>query len=141
MNIPKVVKNEAQRNGLRALKLIGKLDSRVIFAEAPLLDDEGNPMPTGLPRLIIYSDNKVEFVEGEEALNILSRTEERKAIEAGYCSETIGMGPNGGCRTLCYFYDSEGAPCEESEAATMQILEFDAENICIFSLITESTNS
>lgn len=37
-----------------------------------LLDDDGLPMPTGLPRLVIAKEENYSLIFGDEALNILS---------------------------------------------------------------------
>lgn len=78
----------------------------------------------------------INFVNMEQRLS--KSEEEAEAIAAGFCSATYGETPHGGRKTLCYFYDKSGNPCNESEAATLQILEFDANNICVFSIITEA---
>ena len=91
----------------------------------------------GLPVVYCFDGQEVKQLEDEEAIKIISKNEERKAIISGFCKETIGERPHGGARELCYFYDQEGNPCKETEAKKFQILEFDKENNCIFSMITE----
>lgn len=57
--------------------------------------------------------------------------------EPGTFSANNGPTPHGGVKTVAYFYDKDGNPCEEGNAAKIQILEFDASDVCIFSLIAE----
>ena len=67
-----------------------------------------------------------------------SNNPEAEAITAGVCVATYGETPHGGYKTLCYYFDESGCPCKENKAATLQILEFDKNNNCVFSLITEA---
>ena len=56
----------------------------------------------------------------------------------GTFSVTEAPTPHGGVKTVVYFFDKEGEPCLEAEAAKLQILEYDASGICVFSLISET---
>ena len=71
METPEIVKKIAAQNGLREMVFVGKVPGADVFGEAPLLDAEGDPVPTGLPRLVVLDDNGASFVEGEEALSLL----------------------------------------------------------------------
>ena len=45
--------------------------------------------------------------------------------------------PNGGVRMIGYFFDKDGNRCEEEKASQVQILEFDENDVCVFSIISE----
>lgn len=54
-----------------------------------------------------------------------------------YSAVTYGDTPHGGVKTVAYFFDASGNRCREEDAASIQILEFDNNNTCVFSLIAE----
>ncbi len=52
------------------------------------------------------------------------------------CREVIGKTPHGGVRMVAHFFDENGKPCLERNAKTIQILEYDNNDVCIFSVIS-----
>lgn len=72
MEIPKAVREEAKKQGFsREIKYLGKSRSFEVFSQAPILDNEGNPVPTGLPSLIIWGEGKVKYICGKKAFKNL----------------------------------------------------------------------
>ena len=64
-------------------------------------------MILGMPVVYCFDGQEVKQLEYEEAIKILSKNEERKALISGFCKETIGGElPHGGARELCYFLTS-----------------------------------
>ena len=52
--------------------------------------------------------------------------------------EEFGETPNGGVRTVAYFFDGKDRPCEESHAKVVQIIEYDKDDNVVFSIISHS---
>lgn len=48
-----------------------------------------------------------------------------------------GPTPHGGVVMVAYFYDAKDRRCVESKSKTTQILEFDDDGECIFSIISK----
>lgn len=46
----------------------------------------------------------------------------------------IGATPHGGVKMTAFFYDADGKPCAESAAVTTHIIEYDKNDVPIFSL-------
>ena len=77
MEIPKAVREEAKQQGFsREIKYLGKSGSFEVYSQSPILDKEGNPVPTGLPSLVIWGEGKAKYVNGTKALKILSKIKE-----------------------------------------------------------------
>ena len=43
--------------------------------------------------------------------------------------------PHGGVKEVANFFDKDGNPCKEGMAHTIQILEYDENDVCVFSII------
>ena len=71
MDIPEIIKQEAETRGWSSVKLVGEKDGMLLFAEPPLIDDDGYIVPTGLPKYIMLAGGKVIYVDGESGLGIL----------------------------------------------------------------------
>ncbi len=46
--------------------------------------------------------------------------------------EIIGLTPNGGVKSVAYYTDARGKPCDKAAAVRMEIVELDAEGKPIF---------
>ena len=55
-------------------------------------------------------------------------------MEDNHSKTTYGKTPHGGVKMVGYFFDKEGKPCEEKEAVTVLIGEYDKDDKCIFSV-------
>lgn len=71
--IPKIVLSEAEKHGLCEMEYIGEIDGTQVYGEVGEVDEDGFPIPTGLPCLILLKDGKTELVGGTEALRLLGR--------------------------------------------------------------------
>lgn len=52
------------------------------------------------------------------------------------CREVVGETPHGGVRMVGYFFDSNGKPCRENDAKSVQIIEYDESNNVVFTMIS-----
>ena len=52
------------------------------------------------------------------------------------CREVVGKTPHGGVRMVAHFFDKKGKPCLEKNAKSTQIVEYDKNGICVFSVIS-----
>lgn len=73
MNIPKIVKDEAEKQGLGEMFYVGTFGETQVYEEASMVGEDGLPVPTGLPCCILLTNGKTEFVGGIKALELLSR--------------------------------------------------------------------
>lgn len=73
MNIPKIVKDEAEKQGLGEMFYVGTFGETQVYEEACMVGEDGLPVPTGLPCCILLTNGKTEFVGGIKALELLSR--------------------------------------------------------------------
>lgn len=73
MDIPKIVLDAAHKHGLGEMEYIGNVDGAQVYGERGQVDEDGFPIPTGLPCLILLKDGKTDFVGGVEALQLLGR--------------------------------------------------------------------
>ncbi len=55
-----------------------------------------------------------------------------------FYSVSYGKTPNGGVKTVAYFFAADGSPCREEDARSVQILEYDQNDVCVFSLKSQS---
>lgn len=69
-NIPDIVKKTAEENGFNCVSYAGVLDTSQVFSVG-VIDEEGNPIPMGMPTFIILKDNKPKMISGYKGLDIL----------------------------------------------------------------------
>ena len=70
MKIPKIIKEEAEKEGLNSVGFIGKRRGKDAF-DVGYVDENGEAVPTGLPVIYLFDGKTVETVYGEEALELL----------------------------------------------------------------------
>ncbi len=52
-------------------------------------------------------------------------------------SRTVeGPTPNGGVRMTAFFFDANDQPCEEKESVSVQIIEYDENDVPVFTIIS-----
>lgn len=68
--IPKIVLDEAKKQGLGEMEYRGKYNNAEVYGEVGEVDKDGFPVPTGLPCYILLKDGKTECIDGLEALRI-----------------------------------------------------------------------
>lgn len=73
MEVPRIVKEEAQRQGLGEMFYVGTFNETQVYEEAGIVGEDGLPIPTGLPCCILLTNGKTEFVGGVKALELLGR--------------------------------------------------------------------
>ena len=68
--IPNCVLEVQKKYGFNSSELIGFTDKEIVFSIS-LTDENGFSLPTGLPVLVLVSnDNTYRVIQGEEALNL-----------------------------------------------------------------------
>ena len=76
MKIPDAVQSVAKKHNLENMVYVGEIGNIQVFENDFGLDDQGNPMVTGLPMLITLENDHAKFVGDIDALRILGRLEE-----------------------------------------------------------------
>lgn len=70
MKIPKIIKDKAEEQGFNAIEFIGVKNGFQVFSVG-CVDEEENPLPTGLPTVFLLKGDKISVVSGLEALDLL----------------------------------------------------------------------
>lgn len=70
--IPDIIKEEAARNGFNSIEYAGRLDGSDYYAVG-IVDENGGPVPTGLPTFIKDCDNKLSIISGLDGLDLCSQ--------------------------------------------------------------------
>lgn len=70
MKIPKIIKDKAAEQGFNAIEFIGVKNGSQAFSVG-CVDEEGNPLPTGMPTVFLLKGDKISVVSGLEALDLL----------------------------------------------------------------------
>lgn len=70
MDIPKIISQKAAEQGYNSVEYLGKRDDAQAFAVGKC-DDDGNPLPTGLPTVFLLRGNEIEVIDGLNALALL----------------------------------------------------------------------
>lgn len=73
-NIPNKVQQIADQECCNSVRKVGQYMGRDVYGLGSV-DDEGLPIPTGLPLLVLWNGEKTEVVTGEKSLELLSRLE------------------------------------------------------------------
>ena len=68
--IPKIVQDKAAEQGFNAVEFIGEREGAQAFSVG-CVDEDGDPLPTGLPTVFLLKRNKVTVKNGIEALDLL----------------------------------------------------------------------
>lgn len=76
MKIPDAVQSVAKKHNLENMVYVGTIGNIQVFENDFGLDDQGNPMVTGLPMVITLENDHATFVGDIDALRILGRLEE-----------------------------------------------------------------
>ena len=76
MKIPDAVQSVAKKHNLENMVYVGRIGNIQVFENDFGLDDQGNPMVTGLPMVITLENDHATFVGDIDALRILGRLEE-----------------------------------------------------------------
>ena len=76
MKIPDAVQSVAKKHNLENMVYVGTIGNIQVFENDFGLDDQGNPMVTGLPMVITLENDHAKFVGDIDALRILGRLEE-----------------------------------------------------------------
>ena len=74
-NIPIEVKRLAEHECCNRIRFIGVHNGKNVYSIGQVGED-GIPIPSGLPHLVIWDGAKTELVTGEEGLSLLSRLQE-----------------------------------------------------------------
>lgn len=69
--IPPQVKAVAQREACNSVSYQGKIDNKEIYALGET-DEDGEPIPNGLPFLVLWDGTKTTTVSGTKSLELLS---------------------------------------------------------------------
>lgn len=69
--IPKKVSEAADRMGCNSVEYVGVYKDAKVFGIGQV-DEDGFPMPTGLPTLILWDGETAKIIGGEDSLLILS---------------------------------------------------------------------
>ena len=69
-NIPEIVKTKAEAEGYNSISYVGVYDNAQAFSVG-IKDENGNPIPMGMPTFILLKDNKLKIVGGDKGLDIL----------------------------------------------------------------------
>lgn len=70
VEIPKIIEEEASKCGFNHIEFIKEYDGAKLYG-ASLLDENGLPVPMGLPTLFLLKGGNVSIRDGEEALALL----------------------------------------------------------------------
>lgn len=68
--IPKIIQNKAAKQGFNAVEFIGERNGAQAFSVG-CVNEEGEPLPTGLPTVFLLRGDKVTVKSGIEALDLL----------------------------------------------------------------------
>jgi len=70
--IPEIIKIEAQKHACNDIQYVGCIDGREVFGIGAI-DENGNSLPTGLPKCLILKDSVVEYLHGNAVFDLYSR--------------------------------------------------------------------
>ncbi|MBR1803821.1 MAG: hypothetical protein IJ775_02810 [Muribaculaceae bacterium] len=70
--IPEIIMIEAKKHGCNHVRYIGTIDGREVFGIGAV-DENGNSLPTGLPKCLILKDSEVEYLHGNAVFDLYSR--------------------------------------------------------------------
>lgn len=68
--IPEIISQKALEMGFNAIEYIGEREGAQAFS-AGCIDNNGEPIPMGLPTVLLLKGNNVEAVTGLNALDLL----------------------------------------------------------------------
>lgn len=68
--IPEIISQKAHEMGFNAIEYIGEREGAQAFS-AGCIDSNGEPIPMGLPTVLLLKGNNVEAVTGLNALDLL----------------------------------------------------------------------
>ena len=68
--IPKIIQDKAAEQGFNAVEFIGEREGAQAFSVG-CVDEDGEPLPTGLPTVFLLKGNKVTVKNGIEAPDLL----------------------------------------------------------------------
>ena len=68
--IPKMVLEYAEKRGCNSVDYIGKRRGKDAYVMG-FIDENGKPVPSGLPVIYLYDGKTIEVVSGEEGLELL----------------------------------------------------------------------
>ena len=68
--IPKIIQDNAAEQGFNAVEFIGEREDAQAFSVG-CVDEDGEPLPTGLPTVFLLKEDKVTVKRGVEALDLL----------------------------------------------------------------------
>lgn len=71
-NIPNQVQHIADQEGCNSIEYVGKYKNDEVYSLGEV-DENGIPVPTGLPLLVLWNGERAETVSGQKSLDILSR--------------------------------------------------------------------
>lgn len=75
-------------------------------------------------------------------MDIIKRVDEEiydiygNLIPRGTYRVHVGRMPHGGVKEVGFFYDKQGFPCQEKDAETIQVIEYNEKDEPIFSIIS-----
>ena len=67
---PNIIQDPAAEPGFNAVEVIGEREGAQAFSVG-CVDEDGEPLPTGLPTVFLLKGNKVTVKNGIEALDLL----------------------------------------------------------------------
>ena len=70
--IPEIIKIEAKKHGCNSVQHIGCIDGHEVFGIGAV-DENGDSLPTGLPKCLILKGSDVEYMHGNEVFDLYSR--------------------------------------------------------------------
>lgn len=69
-DIPTIIRECAYDNGFNAIEYQGKAEGAEVYSVG-CVDEDGEPMPTGMPTLLLLKSDKIEMMNGFESLHFL----------------------------------------------------------------------
>lgn len=72
IHIPEIVKDTAEYNGFNSISFAGTIDGCQVFSVG-VKDENGTPIPLGMPTFIILKDNTTSVIGGPKGLELLFR--------------------------------------------------------------------
>lgn len=70
MDIPKAITEYAKKRGCNSVDYIGKRSGKDAYVMG-FIDENGKPVPSGLPVIYLYDGKTIEVVSGVEGLELL----------------------------------------------------------------------
>ena len=71
-NIPDIVNKTAQNKGFNSVGYEGEIDGAKVYSVG-IIDEEGTPVPLGMPTYLLLKDDEVNLVSGKDGFDLMFR--------------------------------------------------------------------